>query len=137
MTRIPHLLILGVLAVTGCGGGEEDRIRPVPTQAPLEGGGNQEPSPLLEIAAAAGRFSKDRLVAPANERISIEFENQESGVLHRLSIYLASGSDKPIFTGPAVAGVDRVSYVFKTPGVGAFVYRCDLRPEMRGSFLVQ
>ena len=139
---LPAAAVAGVLASgLACGGASRDAIRPVPTQAPLQGGADREPSPLIELAVDNGRFTRSRLVAPAEKRVSIELENRDSGVPHNVSVYRsaeANDSVKPVFVGHIVTGVTTANYVFKSPDAGVYYFRCDLNPAtMSGTFLVE
>lgn len=97
------------------------------------GGGDSE----LTITAEDNEFDKDELTAPAQTEVSIEFSNQDEGVLHNFSVYQSSDAQEAIFKGDLITGVETTTYTFETPEAGEYFFHCDVHPDMTGTFVVE
>jgi hypothetical protein len=78
----------------------------------------------LDLIAASIAFDTDCLVAPASEKFTIDFDNQDDGV-HNLDVFTEQGgdslADRPK-TGPAKSlDVDPLD-------VGTYYFQCDVHP---------
>ncbi|HWC11021.1 MAG TPA: cupredoxin domain-containing protein [Acidimicrobiales bacterium] len=90
----------------------------------------------LAIAARDIAFDKDCLAAPANQELSITFDNKEV-VPHNLAIRNQAG-DGDLFSGEVFSGPKVVTY--EVPGLAAGTYKfwCSVHPsQMQGTFLVE
>jgi plastocyanin len=127
---------LGLLAVSCGGGGERDgSVAPPAIEPPGDqvGGG----VPVLRIAARDNLFEPKELTAPASSPVLIEFDNQDQGVLHNLSVYRGREASGPIFTGQLFPGSETREYTFNTPEPGSYFFRCDVHPDvMTGTLTV-
>jgi len=130
--------------VLGCGGDEDEatdaagtveRAAGTPASA-IEGGGDGQTR--LQIAAANLEFDKDELTAAANSEVTIEFRNEDEGVLHNLAVYEDESAREALFVGEMFAGADSRTYRFTTPAAGEYFFRCDVHPDtMNGTFRVE
>jgi plastocyanin len=130
------LVTLGLLAVS-CGscGESDDSTAPPAIEPPRDqvGGG----IPVLRIAARDNRFEPEELTAPASAPVLIEFDNQDQGVLHNLSVYQGRDASGAIFMGQLFPGSETREYTFNTPEPGSYFFRCDVHPdEMTGTLTV-
>ena len=102
---------------------------PGPPAAPCRPSGTE-----LQVTARNLAFDKDCLAAPANTAFTIRFDNADPGVPHNVSILSAN---QPRFTGEIVNGPEVVTYRVNALQAGTFDFRCDVHPQMRGTFVVQ
>jgi plastocyanin len=126
---------LGLLAVSCGGGSESDSTAPPAIEPPRDqvGGG----IPVLRIAARDNRFEPGELTAPASSPVLIEFDNQDQGVLHNLSVYRDRDASAGIFTGQLFPGSETREYTFNTLEPGSYFFRCDVHPdEMMGTLKI-
>jgi plastocyanin len=102
-----------------------------------------EVSPDLEVEAPSGAvargFLQTCLVAPADEKLTLTFDNQDPGQSHNAHFYTAAPPD----------GTDLFQSGLPTPGPetqknpdidpqdpGTYYYQCDVHPTMNGSLVV-
>lgn len=106
-------------------------IQPPPeqTEQPAEEGG-------LVISAVNIQFDKDELTAPPNTEVTLTFENNDAGIPHNVAVYRTEAAADAIFVGELFNGVKTEEYVFTTPEVGEYYFRCDVHPAMDGAFVV-
>ena len=88
----------------------------------------------VAVAARSLAFDKECLAAPADSAFTIRFNNADPGIPHNVSI-LSDG--EPLFTGEIVTGPRTVPYRVTPLEQGSFEFRCDVHPQMRGTFIVQ
>jgi plastocyanin len=114
-----------------------------PTQPPAE---CEPDGTTLQIAAPVGAsasgFDKDCLAAPAGEPFQIEFDNQDTGQFHNVSIYTDSTGATRLggASGPTdfIVGPDTVTYEVDPFDPGTFFFRCDIHPgTMTGTFIAE
>ncbi len=107
---------------------------PSPGAAPSDGG---PATTLLEITAKDLKFDKRALAAPANTEVTVRMTNNDAGVLHNIAFYTNRNATQKIYTGETFAGVKTIEEKFRTPGAGTYFFRCDVHPDMNGSFTVR
>jgi plastocyanin len=90
----------------------------------------------LAIQAFDGKFDKDCLAAPANQALTIDFNNLDRGIPHNVAIYRTDSDDQPLFKGELIEGPKRTTYNVPALPAGNFVFRCDPHPDMHGAFNV-
>jgi plastocyanin len=129
-------------------------LAPSPTPATTPTGGQTTRPPAecepdgttLQIAAPVGAsasgFDKDCLAAPAGEPFQIEFDNQDTGQPHNVSIYTDSSGATLLggASGPTdfIVGPATVTYEVDPFDPGTFFFRCDVHPAtMTGTFIAQ
>jgi plastocyanin len=117
------LACLALAAVTaGCGGSGAVGSPAVP---PVSVGPDTP-----RIAAKDLKFDRTELQMPANAAFALFFDNQEA-LPHNVSLTDASGAVAfvgEVFTGPS-------SRVYAVPPLkpGAYTFKCDLHPDMKGT----
>jgi len=90
----------------------------------------------VSISAENSRFSTDCLAAPANEPITISFDNKDDGVPHNVDIL--SSSAQSMFKGQIITGSRDVTYHVGALKPGTYEFRCDVHPDsMQGTFIVK
>jgi plastocyanin len=107
----------GVLAA--CGGDGDATCSPSGTE--------------LRVTARDLAFDTDCLAAPAEQPFSIELANEDEAVQHNVSI---RGGDEVLFEGELFAGVERMTYDVEALEAGTYEFRCDVHPDMNGTFIV-
>jgi plastocyanin len=116
------LLVPAALAVAACGGST------VATQLGTVGAG------AADIAAADLRFDHAELQVPAGMAVSLVFENREAAP-HNVSIYADESADEALFVGEIFGGPGTRQYQLPALGAGAYFFRCDVHPDMRGTLV--
>ena len=90
----------------------------------------------LAIAARDIKFDRDCLAAPANQELTIAFDNKEL-VPHNVAIRNQAG-DGDLFSGEVFSGPKTVTYRVKGLPAGTYKFWCSVHPsQMQGTFLVQ
>ncbi len=92
--------------------------------------------PTLSIAARDIKFDKNCLAAPANQELTVNFDNKEL-VPHNVAIRNQAG-DGDLFSGEVFSGPKTVTYRVKGLAPGTYKFWCSVHPsQMQGTFLVQ
>jgi plastocyanin len=129
-TLLQALTSLALLALIGgsaaCGGGGT--------------GGSDEaaatPSADLHLTARGLKFDHKTLVAIANTQISVTLDNKD-GIDHNFAVYTDKSGKDIIFRGDVFSDRKAKTYTFKAPGPGTYFFRCDVHPDMNGTFVVE
>ncbi len=91
----------------------------------------------LSLAAKAVVFDTSCLAAPADQTITLMFDNQDTGTTHNVAIYPEGDGAKAVFTGDLVVGPTITTYTVKGLPAGTYRFRCDVHPAtMNGMFIV-
>jgi plastocyanin len=140
------LVFMGVFV--GSMHGVDSEAEDFPTPAPrASGGGPGGPAAtvpagttLIQVTARNLAFIERTLRAPASTQVTVRLNNEDAGVTHNVAFYrsrtattqpLVDGAVGPLFPGPDVR-----DFSFTTPGRGNYFYRCDVHPDMNGTFIV-
>ncbi|MGH2556777.1 MAG: cupredoxin domain-containing protein [Actinomycetota bacterium] len=112
---------------------------PPPAECQPDGTALQVAAP---VGASASGFDKNCLAAPAGEAFTIDFDNQDTGQVHNVSIYTDPTAATRLggATGPAdfIVAPDSVTYEVEPLDAGTFFFRCDVHPTtMTGTFIAQ
>jgi hypothetical protein len=112
---------------------------PVPTATTLPVTSVREVT--INLAARNMAFDKPSLSVPAGASVTINFNNQDSGMPHNVSVYqnLSGGGTKPVFIGKVITGTASITYQFVAPvEQGSYFFQCDVHPlKMSGSFVIE
>jgi len=118
------------LAVLGAGG---SFAAPQPPTANCAPNGT-----ALAITASDNKYDKTCLAAPANQALTIDFDNEDYGIPHNVSIYDKDHGNKALFTGDITDGPKKTRYSVPAIPAGTYEFRCDPHPElMFGTFNVR
>ena len=83
-------------------------------------------------------FSEHTINVPALAIVTLNFTNNDSGLIHNFAVYTDSNATNLIFRGSDITGPGRVPYQFQAPQRGTYFFRCDHHPTaMWGTFVVQ
>jgi nitrite reductase (NO-forming) len=91
----------------------------------------------LEVTASGMAFDTDCLAAPAGQPFTIRFTNDDAGVSHNVAIYTDASTGTPLFVGDLVTGPKTVTYRVPALDAGTYIFRCDVHPQMNGTFTVK
>jgi plastocyanin len=106
---------------------------PATTTAPPSGG-----AVTIGLIAKNIAFNTSTITVPACSAVTVNFDNQDSGVPHNFAVYTNSGATTPIFKGEIITGPKTITYTFTAPCTpGDYWFRCDVHPTiMYGTFKV-
>jgi plastocyanin len=114
-----------VLSIAGCGGSSHHvaNCKPHGTH--------------LGITAANLAFDTDCLAAPANQALTITFDNKDAGTPHNVHI-LTAMDGSTLFKGELITGSKTVTYRVSALQPGTYHFHCDSHPDsMQGTFIVR
>ncbi len=99
----------------------------------------QSKSISLSLIAKNIAFDKKAITIPASSKVTINFDNQDSGVPHNFAAYENSAASVPIFKGQIITGPNKITYTFTAPSKpGTYYFQCDVHPtQMNGQFVVK
>lgn len=126
--------VLAGASITGanaqvCG----QRVSASPTATPT-------PPPVsstITLTATDNKFDKTALTVPANQQVTLDFENKGAAVhnFHVLQVKDTAGKDVDTTLIP---GGQSKTITFTLDKAGSYAYRCDVHPtEMQGTLFVQ
>jgi plastocyanin/uncharacterized membrane protein YozB (DUF420 family) len=110
---------------------------------PEENAQNQSSADLqsvtVDLVAEDNAFDKSTITVPAGARVTVNFNNRDSGVPHNFAVYETEDAQKVIFVGQIVTGLAKTEYAFDAPAVpGTYFFRCDVHPTlMTGQLIVE
>jgi plastocyanin len=93
----------------------------------------------IDLIAKNIAFDKSTITVPAGAQVTINFDNQDSGIPHNFSLYTDSSASTSIYIGDIITGPKTITYTFTAPSTpGNYFFRCDVHPTiMTGTFVVQ
>jgi plastocyanin len=128
-------VIIGI-AIAQLGIGTEEHAEAAPAAegqagGPVSSGGT--------IVAENVQFSAEEMEFQAAEDVSLTLDNLDS-VEHNVSLYAnepdADAQENHIFEGERITATS-ITYEFKAPDAGEYVFQCDVHPIMRGTVVVE
>ncbi len=104
------------------------------TTAPSGGGGQV----TISLVAKNIAFNTNTISVPAGSTVTVNFDNEDSGVPHNFAVYTSQAATTKIFSGQIITGVAQTTYTFTAPSTpGNYWFRCDVHPTvMYGTFTV-
>jgi plastocyanin len=93
----------------------------------------------IDLVAKNIAFDLSTITVPAGAQVTVNFDNQDSGIPHNFAVYTDSSASTPIFVGQIITGPKTATYTFTAPATpGSYFFRCDVHPTiMTGTFIVQ
>ncbi len=94
---------------------------------------------IIGLIAKNIAFNTSKITVPAGAQVTINFDNQDSGVPHNFAAYESSAASAPIFKGQIINGPGKIAYIFTAPSKpGTYYFQCDVHPtQMNGQFIVK
>ena len=107
--------------------------------APQTSKATQSHKANVGLTAKNVAFNTSKISVPAGAQVTINFDNQDSGVPHNFALYQSSSSTNAIFKGEIITGPGKTTYAFTAPSrPGPYYFQCDVHPtQMNGQFIVQ
>ena len=98
---------------------------------------HQQTTEGTTLAAANVQFDTKELTVPADEEVTLPFNNEDSAP-HNFSIYEDESAEKDLFVGQNVEGGASTDYSIPALKKGEYFFRCDLHPtSMTGTVVVE
>jgi plastocyanin len=97
---------------------------------------NSTPSSNLHITAKGLKFDQKTLVAVALAPTTVTMDNKD-GIAHNFALYTDKNASSLIFRGDVGSDRKAYTYTFTAPSAGSYYFRCDVHPDMNGTFVVQ
>ncbi len=93
----------------------------------------------IGITAKDIAFNTSTITVPADAKVTINFDNQDSGIPHNVAVYTGKNATQTIYKGETITGPKKTTYTFTAPTKpGTYFFRCDTHPgNMTGQFIVQ
>jgi len=93
----------------------------------------------IGIIAQNLKFNTSTITVPASAKVTVKFNNMDSGVVHNVAFYTNSTAKTSIFVGAPIKGPKTTTYTFTAPSkTGTYFFRCDTHPTtMTGKFIVK
>ncbi len=95
-------------------------------------------SAVVNIMAKNIAFNTSTITVPAGAQVTVNFDNQDSGIQHNVAFYTDSSATDTIYKGQITTGPNKTTYTFTAPSTpGTYFFRCDVHPtQMTGQFVV-
>jgi plastocyanin len=91
----------------------------------------------VDLVAQNLAFSQSEITVQAGALVTVNFNNMDTGIPHNFAVYTDASASTPIFQGAIVTGPTTTTYTFTAPSApGSYFFRCDVHPEMTGTFTV-
>lgn len=117
------------------GGGSQEAAPETPGRPTdtTETSSADEPPPVdsdAVLVTKALAFNRDRVELLADRPVQVRLTNDDSA-RHNFALYLPPAA-APVFRGELVDVNTTETYSFQAPAPGAYEFRCDLHPQMKG-----
>jgi len=91
----------------------------------------------LSIVADDNKFDKDCMAVPSDQAFTIEFDNEDAGIPHNVSLYDTANGGEALYNGEIIYGPSKITYTVPAQAEGTYEFICDPHAEfMRGTFIV-
>ncbi len=91
----------------------------------------------IDLTAQNLAFSLSEITVQAGAQVTVNFNNMDANIPHNFAVYTDSSASTAIFQGQLVTGPTTTTYTFTAPSTaGNYFFRCDVHPEMTGTFVV-
>jgi plastocyanin len=119
--------------------GTTGRAGNMSTNATMGTTGQAGQAVTIGLTAQNIKFNTSTITVPAGAKVTINFNNMDSGVAHNLAVYTDSSAANKIFIGQIITGPNTTTYTFTAPSKpGTYFFRCDVHPTaMTGQFIVK
>ena len=93
----------------------------------------------VDLSAKNIAFNTSTITVPAGAEVTVNFDNEDTGVPHNFAVYTDSSASQSIFKGDTITGPATTTYTFTAPSdSGTYYFQCDVHPQqMTGDFVVQ
>jgi outer membrane protein assembly factor BamB/plastocyanin len=94
---------------------------------------------IIGLVAKNMAFNTTTITVPAGAEITVNFDNQDSGIPHNFAVYQDKTAATQIFKGDITVGPRMITYTFTAPTEpGSYFFRCDVHPNtMTGNLIVE
>jgi plastocyanin len=93
--------------------------------------GGAAPGPT--VVAQNLEFDTQQIDLEAGNPTAVEFDNQDAGTLHNISVYTDDTLEEVLFSGDQITGPDSITYTIPALEEGSYYFHCDVHPAMNGS----
>ncbi|HZD79089.1 MAG TPA: cupredoxin domain-containing protein [Actinomycetota bacterium] len=129
-----HPTMNGKVVVSGAGGGGGPSA--TPSGGGGAGGGGGGPT-TTSVTAEGIKFGISQIDLPANQAVTLTFENKDAGIQHNIAIFKSeSDLSNPLFRGEVITGPATVQYQIPALPPGTYYFHCDIHPTMNGTVVV-
>ncbi len=104
-----------------------------------EGGGGPGAGRPVTLAQSAKdlRFLEAELEAPAGAPITVDFDNQDTGIQHNMRIFEGESAEgTSVFEGEIITGPAKAAYDVGPLAPGAYFFDCVIHPTMTGKLKI-
>jgi plastocyanin len=92
---------------------------------------------IIDLIARNMAFDKKVITVSAGSEVTVNFDNQDSGIPHNLAVCQDKSATNIIFKGEVITGSKKTTYKFTAPTKpGTYYFQCDIHPSMNGQFVV-
>ncbi|NTV27672.1 MAG: hypothetical protein HGA93_03190 [Methanothrix sp.] len=93
----------------------------------------------IDLVAKDFAFNTSNITVPAGANVTVNFDNQDSGVGHNFAVYDSASMKTTIFKGELIVGPKKITYTFNAPQEdGTYHFQCDPHAKnMNGQFIVK
>jgi cytochrome c oxidase subunit 2 len=129
----------GAPAPSGGAPGPSGSPGPAPSGGAPSGAPSGAPAgSTISLTASGIQYVEKTLTAPAGAPFEIDFDNQDAGVPHNVTIHKDSPTGELLFTGDVFPGVAKKTYAVPALAAGTYSYVCAVHPTtMIGTLTVQ